>query len=254
MDTLRNGGIKGLGQFSYSSKHLRMLDPVHCAVLDSLMEEYIELRITNNMSQFELWVCYSLFCQKKAEELTLANALLGDYLEDCDGQVLRTDALRKDATNWTAGDVDMACFSWLQNWCYKNEDLEISSLNSEVIPPNKDTSSRTVAFDDDLVRPVVFIQENKMGSVSVKNQCSEKYNLAWVERGHLNLKLNFMAYLNTLRGEQPRIQDNPNWTLSANGKLHSGAGSGYHGYLKFDDNQEALNFLGQFVEIANCSL
>lgn len=109
--------IGGLGQFSYSSKHLRMLAPNLCGVYDSIVNQFLLVRFPGQ-TPAKLFLDYCVFCQEKARELTSARVMLGDFIEPCSSSTKRVEldsgGMR---SNWTAADVDMACFAWLQRWC-----------------------------------------------------------------------------------------------------------------------------------------
>ena len=109
--------ISGLGAFSYSSKHLRMLAPNLCGVYDSIVEQFLLVR-RPSVSSADLFLDYCLFCQEKARELTAARVMLGDFIAPCSGPAERVELDPGNTqSNWTAADVDMACFAWLQQWC-----------------------------------------------------------------------------------------------------------------------------------------
>ena len=109
--------ISGLGRFSYSSKHLRMLAPNLCGVYDSIVEQFLLVRRPGATSA-NLFLDYCLFCQEKACELTAARVMLGDFIAPCSDPIARVELDPGNTqSNWTAADVDMACFAWLQKWC-----------------------------------------------------------------------------------------------------------------------------------------
>lgn len=121
---LRNlQSVGGLGQFSYSSKHLRMLSPKTCAVLDSIVEKHLKKhsskpeRLNFRDYRLELFEEYSRFCQTKANQLSQSRILLSDHMAT---GIETREAVRAsenpDHHAWTAADVDMAFFAWLQGW------------------------------------------------------------------------------------------------------------------------------------------
>jgi hypothetical protein len=252
LDVLRSGGIKGLGGISYASKMLRILDPSHCAVLDSVLQEHLVSTAGTLLRGHALWECYSLYCIKKAEELTAANIVLGDYLSDCDGAQVVTDGENKLHTHWTAGDVDMAVFAWLNGWCQAEKPYT----------PNKITPKPKsgLSYDGDGVgkKPILFIRYNKAGTISVKVACGRRNNLAWIDNGFLNFKDStvnpfLLVYIQQSPAGQ-NIRLLPNWSPSPNGATNYGYSTHYEGWLKLESNDDALQFLEHYFTIKSCSV
>lgn len=249
---LRAGRISGLGGISYSSKMLRMLDPAHCAVLDSVLEEYLISSTGTLLRGEELWECYSLYSIKKAEELTASNIVLGDYLSNCNGTQAVTDAANKTHTHWTAGDVDMAVFAWLNGWCQ----AEKPYTPNKITPKPK--SGLSYDGDGDGKKPILFIRYNKAGTISVKVACGRRNNLAWIDNGFLNFKDStvnpfLLAYIQQSPAGQ-NIRLLPNWSPSPNGATNYGYSTHYEGWLKLESNDDALQFLEHYFTIKSCSV
>ncbi len=250
---LMAGGIKGLGSISYASKMLRMLDPAHCAVLDSKLSEYL-VRVTGtSLRRYALWQCYSLYCINKSKELTAAGVLLGDYIDDCnDSQVIvETDPNKR--TLWTAGDVDMAVFAWLNGWCRSDVGFDAVSSSPAKGPTGKPlVYSETAGFS----RLVLYSQENKAGTISIKADCHYKQNLAWIDNGNLNFKDStvapYLLELIQLASDGQNLRRLGNWSNSPNGQTNYGYSSHYEGWLKLKDNAEAMELLTRYFEVHSC--
>lgn len=236
-------------------------------MLDALVEKYILAASSTNLRGQNLWIYYSDYCHKKAEELTKSGVVLGDFInEGCDGKVVVLDSENKNRTSWTAGDVDMACFAWIQGWCPSKgkqegvnshrssgggrkppinvKDLSIQDFNNSEPNPPKTLS----------VLSKLFIRENQTNTLSVKMDCEKgSANLAWIQGGWLNFKPHFLTFVNQILGDNQRIENSLSWRVSNNGNIINGGGTGYIGGLFFESNVDALQFLKSFITLSACN-
>jgi hypothetical protein len=124
--------IGGLGQYSYSSKHIRMLAPHLSGVLDKIVKRHLTSCLPGASSS-NLYVDYCTFCVEKAKELTTANVKKGDFITCAPGRSEPELGIGGTDCHWLAADVDMACFAWLNKWCHSGTSGKIStSVKGEV--------------------------------------------------------------------------------------------------------------------------
>lgn len=102
----------------------------------------------------------------------------------------------------------------------------------------------------------LYLQGNQGSTISIKEACSIRNNLAWIDlvgQTCLNFKAENANYIN---GERYLIGDifertginiigRGNWQNSENGQTASGQGTGYQGWLIFNNLEEAKKFLAQ---------
>ena len=86
-------GLHSLGRISFASKHLRMLQPTQCGVLDTLV-------IGAGFGYTESVASYVQYCSDCSAKAAALNA---------SGILTSTGQL------WNAGSVDMAIFAWIKN-------------------------------------------------------------------------------------------------------------------------------------------
>ena len=136
LDAKRDLGlITGLGSFSYSSKHLRMLAPELSPVLDRLVDGFLVTHSARyaKSSIDDRFLGYADFCQLKARELTSRKVKLGDFLMPANLGSLITTA-NEDECRWTAADIDMACFAWIKGWCSAGGKSSDQNLSRQSMP------------------------------------------------------------------------------------------------------------------------
>ena len=265
MSSIQN--IKGLGQFSYSSKHLRMLAPDQCAVFDNLVENFVHPYMPH-ADRWTMFLDYCAFCRDKAVELTNARVKLGDYASPCTGSEseVEIDASGSQST-WTAADVDMAIFAWIQRWCTisgtdsssaerKKPKTQIGdrSVNAGVESPVAKQSSRGQS------RVLYLCQKHeKDEAVTIKESCDSNWNNAWICRKHGSLDLKKQGARGTtvyMIGEILRqgtdATIDTRWEESPDGATCHHDGAGYKGRLRMESVGEAVRYLKSFFVIHAC--
>jgi hypothetical protein len=108
----------------------------------------------------------------------------------------------------------------------------------------------------------LYLQENKDKSFSVKEICGRKTkNLAWIDiGGPLNFKEDngeFISNERYIKGDilnryGINITFQPNWFISNDGKTAGGVGTGFEGWLKFNNTAEAIKWLEKYYELVYC--
>lgn len=259
--------IGGLGAFSYASKHLRMLAPNLCGVFDSVVEKFLR-RGYAGLSRRQMFLDYCQFCQDKARELTNARVMLGDYITTCSDPYGRVqlDRARKQS-NWTAADVDMACFAWLQKWCSGCR----RSAEPEAIPhvcpevpisaPAPEKSKAPSAADSLGGKQVIYLCQNhdRDTALTIKEDCDSNWNIAWICRDHGSLDFKQKGARGTrlylaggILAQGTDITTDARWQQSRNGGTCHHAGSGYMGHLRLGTATAAVKYLKRFFRVVAC--
>ena len=96
--------LSGLGTPSFSSKHLRMLFPEQCGVLDALVHKTLKIYQFDSAG-FEAYCTDLVLLGDKLNSLAISNPRQSETVSE-----------RKTGTTWWPGDCDMAIFSRIQNW------------------------------------------------------------------------------------------------------------------------------------------
>ena len=86
-------GLHSLGKISFASKHLRMLSPVQCGVLDALV-------VGAGFGYDDIPASFGIYCSHCSNQARLLN---------------EAGILTRDGRLWNAGSVDMAVFAWIRN-------------------------------------------------------------------------------------------------------------------------------------------
>lgn len=253
--------ISGLGGYSVPSKCVRMLAPHLCGVLDRLVERH--LREDPNLAGLDcatLWDQYSQFCVAKADELTKGRVALGDFILSetpcsCSGDaVLHSEA----CSQWSAGDVDMACFAWLRGWCCEGTGKSRGSIDDETnVPPATEAAVAPLPAD---LNPIYLCQNHQNDqAVTLKEHCDAHQNLAWICRlhGQLDFKLptaqgveRYLAGEISARGGS--VFDHPSFRASLQGRTCHNGGASYLGGIRFGDTAGAVRYLKQYFKVIAC--
>ena len=85
--------LHGLGQISFASKHLRMLSPVQCGVLDALV-------VGAGFGYHDIPASFGIYCYHCSNQARLLN---------------KAGIVTRNGRPWNAGAVDMAVFAWIRN-------------------------------------------------------------------------------------------------------------------------------------------
>jgi hypothetical protein len=85
--------LHSLGQISFASKHLRMLSPVQCGVLDALV-------VGAGFGYDDIPASFGIYCLHCSNQARLLN---------------EAGIVTRDGRLWNAGAVDMAVFAWIRN-------------------------------------------------------------------------------------------------------------------------------------------
>jgi hypothetical protein len=263
--------IRGLGQFSYSSKHLRMLAPKLCGVFDSVVQTFLRTGYSHTTTP-QLFADYCLFCNVKAAELTRAKVKLGDYISACAGP---QEAVKLDTTGaqtqWTAADVDMACFAWLQNWCSgcsgtgSRGAATCAPKTDRTLPIQKGRAAKKPASDSRDVPQgnlkVLYLCQNhpKDTAVTLKEDCNSNWNNAWICRDHgsLDFKVkgargNSRYLIGEILAQGTDVTRDLRWVNSPNGKTCHHSGSAYQGRLSLGSVEDAVRYLKCFFRVVAC--
>ena len=238
--------ISGLGRFSYSSKHLRMLAPNFCGVYDSIVERFLLVRRPGATSA-NLFLDYCLFCQDKARELTAARVMLGDFIAPCSGPAERVELdPGNKQSNWTAADVDMACFACLQQWCSECR----CAAEHEAIPhvcPEVHTPPKTE----------IYLQKTvKNTYTKIVNACGDAGNLGLITKsGELWLiadKRPEKRYLiaDIIAAGGPDLPNRPRFKTKG-GSTPAG-GSGFQGGVSLGSQDNCRQFLSLWFIVRDC--
>jgi hypothetical protein len=86
-------GLHSLGEISFASKHLRMLSPVQCGVLDALV-------VGAGFGYIKSPASYLQYCSDCFNQAAALNA---------------AGVLTSTLQPWNAGSVDMAVFAWIRS-------------------------------------------------------------------------------------------------------------------------------------------
>jgi hypothetical protein len=85
--------LHSLGQISFASKHLRMLSPVQCGVLDALV-------VGAGFGYQDIPASFGIYCSHCSIQARLLN---------------NAGIVPRNGRPWNAGAVDMAVFAWIRN-------------------------------------------------------------------------------------------------------------------------------------------
>ena len=275
--------ISGLGRFSYSSKHLRMLAPNFCGVYDSIVERFLLVRRPGATSA-NLFLDYCLFCQDKARELTAARVMLGDFIAPCSGPAERVELdPGNKQSNWTAADVDMACFAWLQKWCSEcrcsAEPEAILHVCPEVHIPAPEKlitpSAAPVQHETEQVKgpaerapsegsknapakTVIYLQQTPKGAYTrIINACGDHHNLGlitnngglWLIADRRPERRYLIAEIIAAGG--PNLPIHPQFRTMPNGTTPVG-GTGYQGGVALGSQANCRQFLSSWFIVRDC--
>ncbi len=253
--------ISGLGSFSYSSKHLRMMAPNLCGVYDSIVEQFLN-SINYSGSRCDVFLAYCRFCQEVAGELTHAGVKLGDYLvgaPETNGQPELSQP--PGQSQWTAADVDMACFAWLQKWEISKSDVSTETANQR-LPKNAVRAVKKTPPQAEQMEggPLYLYQQlERDEAFTIRESTDSRWNLAWISRSHGGIDFKAQARKGHARN---LIQDllkigidvttDPRWRPALGGETRNQGGSGYLGCLQLECPAEAVRYLKQFFKIVAC--
>ncbi len=261
------GPISGLGAFSYSSKHLRMLAPEISPVLDGIIDHYLVTKSPRYARSAidQRFLGYADFCQAKALELTAKRVTLGDFLPSADGGTLMTTSISAHC-KWNAADVDMACFAWLQGWYAGGGATSTISGQTPTTPrpaqiePNAE-GKRTLDIPNTTRRPTIFLaQDHKRDTaVTIKEACGRRWNNAWICRSHGSLDFKNGGAKGTTRHliseiltQGVDVTQDPDWEPSHDGKTCHHEGSDYQGRLNTGTVEDAVRYLKRFFIVQAC--
>ena len=256
------GPVKGLGAFSYSSKHLRMLAPQLAPVLDHLVDDFLVSHSVRyaHTSINGRFLGYADFCRSRALQLTGRKVKLGDILTPADlGSLAK--ASKPAECRWTAADIDMACFAWLQGWCAAG-----GASVAKIAPGRSITSPTTVApmasgGPDKKSRPLIFLAQDHVRdtAITIKEECGKRWNNAWICRTHGSLDFKNNGARGTTRyligeilSQGVNVTKNPSWERSHNGKTCHHDGSNYQGRLRMGSVEDAVRYLKRFFNVQAC--
>jgi hypothetical protein len=262
-------GIRGLGSFSYASKHLRMLAPEISPVLD----EIVDNSLVANSARYAgtpiegRFLGYADFCQAKALQLKSAKVKLGDLLKKAELGSLRTATSAKECA-WTAGDVDMACFALIRGWALAGTSALGRSGTSKPkphTPPPRSPKKRHAASPDAPTRAErqpIYLAQNHVNdtAVTLKGDCGPRRNLAWICRTHGSLDFkdqdapHLTRYLiGEILAQGVDVTTDPHWVASHHGETCHHGGCGYQGGLRdMGTVAEAVRYLKRFFEVRAC--
>lgn len=258
--------IKGLGSFSYSSKHLRMMSPEISPVLDSLVDRFL---VTNsaryaNSTIEQRFLGYADFCQTRADQLTRDGVTLGDFLVPAHLGTLKTTNNPLQC-KWTAADIDMACFAWLQGWCAAAGAVGTKNTSRRV---KASPSARGLAADKVATggagrnqRPLIFLaQDHKRDTaVTIKEECGWRWNNAWICRRHGSLDFKNPGARGTTRHliseilqQGVDVTQDADWEPSDDGTTCHHDGVDYQGRLCLGSVADAVRYLKRFFDVRAC--
>jgi hypothetical protein len=253
--------VKGLGAYSYSSKHLRMLCPQWYPVLDSLVDDCLMAndRHYAGIPIAQRFLKYAKDCRELAKQLTAARVSLGDYVGQGDlGELKQSDNPSQCA--WTVADVDMAYFMWIK----ETRAFGGKSKPKPRVSNNMPSATRKVFFDigDKGRKPVIFLVQNheQDQALTIKENCDMKWNNAWICRQHGSLDFkgpNAKGTTRYLIGEILQLHgvdvtQHPEWQSSNRGKTCHQDGSGYQGRLRMGTVDDAVRYLKTFFTVHAC--
>jgi len=259
--------ISGLGSFSYSTKHLRMLAPEFSPVLDRVIDNYLVTHSSKyaRTSIDGRYLAYADFCRVKAYLLTVNKVTLGDFLKPANPcEVAKT--ANAAYCKWTAADVDMACFAWLQGWCNCGGATASNSgePRKKSIPAKVDSNTdvkRAPEAPTNSSKPIIFLaQDHKLDTaVTIKEACNSRWNNAWICRDHGSLDFKNEGVRGTTRymigdilAQGVDVTHDPDWELSRDGKTCHHGGRNYQGRLYKETVADAVRYLKQFFDVRAC--
>jgi hypothetical protein len=255
--------IKGLGSYSYASKHLRFLAPERFSVFDSLIKQIIQ-KTYQGFSDRMLMKTYFSMCTQKAAELNREKILLGDDITDC--RELAKKVLN-DNKLWTPADVDMAHFAAIKKWCLVKSDEHTQPLNgmipSDNVPPinNRETISNQDFSNYSSSMPIIYLVQNhpRDAALTLKENCDNHHNNAWVCRRHGNVDFKNNGVRGTMRymkgeieSQGLNLESQHNWEKSKYGSTCCMSGTGYEGRLKFGSIEDSVRFLKKYFNLIAC--
>ncbi len=259
--------ISGLGSFSYSTKHLRMLAPELSPVLDGVIDHYLVTHsdIYARTPIGGRYLGYADFCRFKAMQLTTNNVTLGDFLTpDHLGELTKT--VKPVECKWTAADVDMACFAWLQGWCNcggattSNSREPRTESKAAKVDSSTDRKQASEAQNNSS-KPIIFLaQDHKLDTaVTIKEACDSRWNNAWICRAHGSLDFKNEGVRGTtryligeIRAQGVDVTHDPDWEASHDGKTCHQDGSNYQGRIYKRTVENAVRYLKQFFDVRAC--
>ena len=259
--------ISGLGSFSYSTKHLRMLAPEFSPVLDRVIDHYLVTH-SERYARTRIdgrYLGYADFCRVKAIQLTADKVTLGDFLVPA-APIALTTTINPAHCKWTAADVDMACFAWLQGWCNCGgaTATNIGEHRKKSIPAKVDSNTdvkRAPEAPTNSSKPIIFLaQDHKLDTaVTIKEACNSRWNNAWICRDHGSLDFKNEGVRGTTRyligdilAQGVDVPHDPDWELSRDGKTCHHGGSNYQGRLYKETVADAVRYLKQFFDVRAC--
>lgn len=259
--------ISGLGGFSYLSKHLRMLTPEVSPVLDRVIDNFLVAngpRYANSPID-QRFLGYADFCQARARRLTLASVSLGDFLNPANLGTL-TNTTIPAQHQWTAADVDMACFAWLQGWRAGGSVLATNSTQTLTIPSPTTIGTTTEGqrareTPNTRSKPAIFLVQSheRDTAVILREACNKNWNNAWICRSHGSLDFKNDGAKGTTRyligeilAQGVDVTQDPDWEPSRDGKTCHHGGSNFQGRLNKDRVEDAVRYLKQFFVVKAC--
>jgi hypothetical protein len=259
--------ISGLGIFSYSSKHLRMLAPEICPVLDRVIDQHLvnsSVRYAKS-TIVQRFLGYADFCQARARQLTSLNITLGDFLVPASLGTLATTTIPAQC-HWTAADIDMACFAWLQGWyasggpAAKNR-AQIRTMQRQCTACPNTGRKRELVAPNKTNKTTIFLAQNheRDTAITIKETCGKRTNNAWICRSHGSLdfkKNNAKGTTRYLIGEildqGVDVTQDPDWEPSHAAKTCHHGGTNYQGHLLKGTVEDAVRYLKQFFDVKAC--
>lgn len=258
--------IGGLGKFSYSSKHIRMLAPHLSGVLDGIVETYLARHVAR-VSRSHLYVAYCNFCVEKARDLTAASVKKGDFITCVPGRSEPELGSGGSDCHWLAADVDMACFAWLQGWCHSGTSGKISTSvkggvndesSVELPPTHVEGKQRSGHISE---KPMVYLcQDHKLDqAVTLKEDCESNWNLGWICRTHGRLDFKLRGAWGTTRclideiaALGGNVLKHPNYHPSTGGATCHQGGKGYQGGISFGSVTDSVRYLRRYFIVKAC--
>ena len=244
-----------------------MLAPNLCGVSDSVVEGFLT-RGYAGLSSHQLFLDYCRFCQEKARELTNARVLLGDYITSCSGPDGQAQLdWTQEQSNWTAADVDMACFAWLKKWCAgcprpgEPEAILNARHEARIPAPAQGRSEAPSAAVRNGGKQVIYLCQNhdRDTALTIKEDCDSNWNIAWICRDHGSLDFKKVGARGTIRylagdilAQGTDITTDTRWKQSRDGKTCHHSGSGYKGHLCLGTAAAAVKYLKQFFSVLAC--
>lgn len=259
--------ISGLGGFSYLSKHLRMLAPEVSPVLDSVIDEFLvanDRRYANSPID-QRFLGYADFCQARARRLTFSSVSLGDFLNPANLGTLTNTTIPAQC-QWTAADVDMACFAWLQGWHAGGSVLATNSTQILTMPSLASIGTNTEGqrarqTSNTSSKPTIFLVQSheRDTALTLREGCDKRWNNAWICRRHGSLDFKNDGAKGTTRyligeilAQGVDVTQDQDWEPSHDGKTCHHGGSNFRGRLNKQSVEDAVRHLKQFFVVRAC--